>query len=202
MTEPRPRAQEILVERMRTRCCDRWLDLIITVYPEALDFVLKDCRDVIPKVSILALYMPQGAELPKTDHPIALDVPGTLEIALKLFARAKRVYVVSGAHDVDRSKVDRTLRNLKKWEGRLKFLHLSHMPFEEILAALSSALAKSMILFLACSQDVTGKSDTTPSVAQQLSRVSKAPMFVPEWKSGRCDWAPLLICESPLMKKP
>ena len=80
--------------------------MIITVYPEALEFVLKDCRDILPDVPILALYLPQGFKLPETDrriigHAPAVDIPGTLEIALKLVPGAKRVYIVSGAHEVE-----------------------------------------------------------------------------------------------------
>ncbi|MGE5839750.1 MAG: PAS domain S-box protein [Deltaproteobacteria bacterium] len=179
---PGPEHRKLLVEQMRMRYGHRKLDMILTVYPEALDFVLEDCRDVLPKVPILALYLPEGEEYSKTDRPIighspALDIPGTLEIALKLVPRAKRVYVVSGAHEVDRRIEDRARRDLKKWEGRLEFLYLSRMPFEEILAAVSGASPDSMILLMAFSQDVTGKSYTTSIVAQRLSQVSRAPIF-------------------------
>jgi len=179
---PGPEHRKQLVEQMRMRYGHRKLDMIVTMYPEALDFVLEDCRDVLPEVPILALYLPEGAELPKADrtiigHSPALDIPGTLEIALKLVPRAKRVYVVSGDHEVDRGIEDRARRDLKKWESRLEFLHMSHMPFEEILAAISGASLDSVILLLAFSQDATGKSYTTPAVVQQLSRVSKAPIF-------------------------
>ena len=115
-------------------------------------------------------------EVPKTDrriigHAPALDILGTLEIALKLVPGAKRVYVVNGAHEVDRRVEDEARRVSKKWEGRLEFLYLSHMPFEEMLATISGAPPGSMILALAFSQDVTGKNYTTPNVAQRLSQV-------------------------------
>ena len=92
---------------MRVRYGHRKIDMIITMYPEALEFVLKDCRDILPDVPIIALYMPQGFKLPETDrriigHAPAVDIIGTLEIALKLVPGAKRVYIVSGAHEVDR----------------------------------------------------------------------------------------------------
>ena len=51
------------------------------------------------------------------------------------------------------------------------------MPFEDMLAAISSVPPDSIILALAFSQDVTGKNYTTPEVAQRLSRVSTAPIF-------------------------
>ena len=164
---PGPEHRKLLVEQMRMRYGHRKLDMIITMYPEALEFVLKDCRDIFPDVPILALYLPQGFDLPETDrriigHAPAVDIIGTLEIALKLVPGAKRVYIVSGAHEVDRRIEDQARRISKKWEGRLEFLYLSHMPFEEMLATVSSVPPGSIILALAFSQDVTGKSYTTP----------------------------------------
>ena len=119
---PGPEHRKLLVEQMRMRYGHRKLDMIITMYPEALEFVLKDCRDILPDVPILALYLPQGFELPRTDrriigHSPDTDIIGTLEIALKLVPGAKRVYVVSGAHEVDRRIEDQARRDLQEMGG-------------------------------------------------------------------------------------
>ena len=179
---PGPEHRKQLVEQMRIRYGHRKSDLIVTMYPEALDFVLKDCRDVLPRVPILALYLPEGVALPKTGRPIIghspnLDISGTLEMAMTLVPRGKRVYLVSGAHEVDERIADRARRDAEKWEGRLEFLFMRRMPFEEILAAVSGASRDDIILLMAFSQDATGKSFTAPDVAQRLSQVSKAPIF-------------------------
>ena len=72
-----------------------------------------------PDVPILALYLPQDFRLPKTDRRIighfpTFDITGTLEIALKLVPGAKRVYVVSGAHEVDRRVEDQARRDFEE----------------------------------------------------------------------------------------
>jgi PAS domain S-box-containing protein len=179
---PYPEHRRLLVEQMRLRYSQRKLDMIVTMYPEALEFVLKDCQDIFPDVPILALYLPQGFELPKTDHRIighsvAFDIIETFEIALKLVPGAKRVYVVSGAHAVDKMIEGQARRDLKKWESHLEFHYLSHLHFEDILATLSSAPPDSIILLLVYSQDIDGRSYTTQNLTQQLSQVSTAPIF-------------------------
>jgi hypothetical protein len=78
--------------------------------------------------------LPENFEVRETQrriigHFLTFDIIGTLEIALKLVLSAKRVYVVSGAHEVDRSMEDEARRISKKWEGQLEFFYLSHMPF-------------------------------------------------------------------------
>jgi PAS domain S-box-containing protein len=174
--------RKLLGEQMRIQYSHLKPDMIITMFPEALEFMLKDCRDVLPDVPILALYLPEGFELPETGrgiigHSAKTDIIGTFEIALKLVPRAKRVYVVSGAHKVDRKILDRARRELKKWEGQIEFLYLSHMPFEDMLATISTAPPDSIILALVLSQDVTGTNYTSAKVAQRLSQISKAPIF-------------------------
>jgi hypothetical protein len=179
---PGPEYRKLLVEQMRVRYSRRTPDMIVTMYPEALEFVLNDCRDIFPDIPILALYLPEGFELPKTNrrvigHSARTDIIGTFEIALKLVPGAKRVYVVSGVHDVDKMIEDRARRELNKWETRLEFHYLSQMSFEDMLATISTAPPDSIILALVLSQDVTGTSFTSAKVAQRLSQVSKAPLF-------------------------
>ena len=84
---------------------------------------------------------------------------------------------MGGAHEVDRSVEDQARRDLRNGRGRLEFLYLSHMPFEEMLAVVSGAPPDSIILSLAFSRDVNGKNYTTPIVNKRLSEVSRAPIF-------------------------
>lgn len=179
---PAPEHRRLLAEQMRVRYVHRKLDMIITMYPEALEFVLKDCLDIFPDVPILGMYLPLGFKLPKTKrrligHSASLDVLGTFEIALKLVPGAKRVYVVSGAHELDRTVEDLARRDLKKWEGRLEFRYLKEMSFGDILVALSTAPPDTIILLLIYSQDVNGRNYTSNALPQQLNQVSTAPIF-------------------------
>jgi PAS domain S-box-containing protein len=179
---PGPEHRERLVELMRLRYGQRAIHAIVTMYPEALHFVLQEGQRIFPGVPVLALYLPQGFELPKTDrrvigHTGAADIVGTVELALKLAPRAKRLYIVTGSHKVDRGLEEKARRDLKKWEGRLEFRSLSVMPFEEILTAVSSAHPENIVLLLGVAADATGKTYTTREVATKLGAISKAPVF-------------------------
>jgi len=179
---PDPELRKLLVEQMRVKWSHRKTDMVITVYPEALEFVVNDCRDVFPHVPIIALHLPQNfmmAEMGRRiiGHFPTYDIAGTIDIALKLVPGTKRVYVVSGAHKVDKWLEDQARRDLKKWETRLEFVYLSHMPIEDMLATVSKAPPGSVILALALTQDVAGKSHTGLGIAHQLSQVSTVPVF-------------------------
>jgi PAS domain S-box-containing protein len=179
-----PEYRKLLVEQMRMKYSHSKPDMIITMYPEAMEFVLKDCRDVFADAPIIALHLPQNFKVPETDSRIigysstaTVDITGTLEIALKLVPGARRVYVVSGTHEIDRRVEDQTRGISRKWEGQLEFVYLSHMTFEDILTTISKAPRSSLILSLSFSQDVVGKNYISREAVQRLSQVSTAPVF-------------------------
>jgi PAS domain S-box-containing protein len=174
--------RKVLAEKLRLQYGHRKVDVIVTMYPEALAFVLQDCKDIFPHVPIIALYLQKSLELSNADrtivqHTATLDITGTLEIALSLVPDVKRVYVVSGIHEIDRQIEEQARRDLKKRETRLEFHYLSHMPFEDMLAKVSSLPPDSILLLLVLVRDVKGVRYTTPPVAQRLSQVSAAPIF-------------------------
>jgi signal transduction histidine kinase/CheY-like chemotaxis protein len=174
--------REYLIELLRRRYGQRKIDMIITMYPEALTFVLSEGRDIFPEVPILALYAAPGMELPKTgrrviQHVLAYDMTGTLEIALKLVPGAKRVYVMGGVYSLDKKNENQARRDFKRWEGRLEFRYLSDLSLEEMMAKVSSAPPGTIIFFTSVNADITGKTYNPRDVAQRLSQVSKAPVF-------------------------
>jgi hypothetical protein len=177
---PGPEHRKHLAELMRLRYGQRKIDLIITLYPEALQFALKEGGSIFSDAPIVALYLPLGSEPPKTVRRVIQqfvipEIMGTLEIALKLVPGAKRVYVVSGTHPLDRWVEDRARQDFKKWEGRLEFRYLSDMPLEEILVTVSSAPPETIVFLTAMNADVTGRTYTNREVGRRLSQVSKAP---------------------------
>jgi PAS domain S-box-containing protein len=179
---PGAKHRQRLAEMLRERYDDHKIDAIITLYPEALQFVLDEGRTIFPDAPIVALYMYPGFEASKTgrrivQHVLRNDIAGTLESALKLVPEAKSVYVVSGVHPLDKKNEAQARLDLQKWEGRLNFRYLSDMPLEEMLAAISSAPRETIILYLAVSADNTGTTYNPRDVAERLSQVANGPVF-------------------------
>jgi PAS domain S-box-containing protein len=179
---PGPEHWQQMVDLMRLRYGHRKLDVIITMYPEALQFAVSEGRSVFPETPIVALYLPKSIEEPGTDrriigHTTTLDMIRTFEIALKLVPGAERVYVVNGAHKLDKNYEAQTQRDLRKWERQLEFRYLNDMPFEGILATVSKAPPKTIVFLTGMAADVTGRNFTTREVAKRLSQISQAPVF-------------------------
>jgi hypothetical protein len=178
---PTPEHKNRLVEMIRVRYGERKVGMIVTLYAEALQFVLNEGRSLFPEAPLLALYLPPGIDLQQTDrriirHSVVLDMIGTLENALKLVPGAKRVYVVAGVYPGDKQYEKQARQDFKKWEGRLEFRYMSDMSFENMLTEVSSAPAGTMVFFIALIADIAR--DLHPrDVVQRLSQVSTAPVF-------------------------
>jgi PAS domain S-box-containing protein len=171
-----------LAESLRLRYGQRKIDVIITMYPEALQFLLNEGRTIIPEAPILALYLPIGFELPATSHRvipqfIIPDLSGTLDIALTMLPKSKHLYVVSGAHTIDRWLENRARQDFKQWEDRLDIRYLSNLTLEEILVMVSRAPPDSIVFATTFANDANGKIYTMKDVTRQLASVSNAPVF-------------------------
>jgi len=179
---PGPENRKLMMRLISKRYSERKIDLIITLFPESLNFLLEMGPGFFPAAPVLALLLPHGFELPETDRhiisqPVTPDVKRTLEIGLKLVPKAERIYVVSGTHPLDRWLEKMVRKDSEKWEGHLDFHYMSGLPPAKILSTVSAAPAESIVFITAYSQDVTGKYQTTVELSRQIAQVSEAPVF-------------------------
>jgi len=179
---PSAKHLQVLAEMLRVRHGNRKIDAIITLYPEALQFVLDEGRTIFPDAPIVALYMYPGFEAPKAgrrivQHVLRNDIAGTLESALKLVPQAKSVYVVSGVHPLDKKNEAQARLDLQKWQGRLDVRYVTNMSLDEMVAVISGAPRDTIILYLAVSADNTGQTYNPRDVAERLSQVANGPVF-------------------------
>jgi PAS domain S-box-containing protein len=179
---PGPEHRRDLAELMGHRYRHRKIDLIITLYPEALQFVLIEGRAVFSDTPVLALYLPRELTLPPANrrvirHSLTLDLRGTLAAALRLLPDTRRVYVVSDVHPRHRMYEAQAHREFKEWEDRLEFRYLSDKPFDDTLATVAGAPPGTIVLLIAVAVDVTGQVYNPLESTQRLSRESRAPVF-------------------------
>src|SRR6185312_4198484 len=65
--------------------------------------------------------------------PIHMDIVGTLELALRVHPDAQQVYVIAGGAPFDVEWANEARRAFAVYEGRLKFVHLTGLPMDELL---------------------------------------------------------------------
>ena len=67
---PDPEIRKLYMQLIGRRYIEHKIDLIITLFPESLNFLLEMGPDFFPGAPVLALLLPQGFELPETDRQI------------------------------------------------------------------------------------------------------------------------------------
>ncbi len=174
--------RKLMVKLLQKRYGGKKFDLIITLYPEALNFLFDECETIFPDVPVLALYLPQGFKLKKTgrrvvQHMIIPDFGPTITAALKLMPNLKRIYVVSGTYPVDKWLENVFRKESENWKDRLAFRYLRDFPLEKILAKAADAPSDSILFITAFGQDINGKPHTTVEVSRMLAPVSSVPIF-------------------------
>jgi PAS domain-containing protein len=173
---------KLTLELLRKRYRGKKIDLIITLYPETLNFLLDECKTIFPDVPVLALYLPQGFKLPKTNrkivqHVVIPDFKPTITAALQLIPDLKRIDVVGGTYPVDKWLENVFRKESENWKHRLAFRYLSALPLEEILSKAAHAPSDSILFITAFGRDINGKPHTAVEVSRMLAPVSSVPIF-------------------------
>ncbi len=179
---PSPEHRNLMVETMRRRYSKRHIDLVITLYSDALKFFLDECGEIFPDSPVLALYLPEGFVPRKTTrrvipHIVIPDFKPTIEIALKLLPKTKKVYVVCGTYRLDKWLESIIRKDAEAYEGQLEFNYLSHLPLNKILNTVAHLPSDSILLLSAFGRDVTGKPRTSVELSRMLYPVSSVPIF-------------------------
>jgi len=173
---------KLTLELLRKRYGGKKIDLIITLYPETLNFLLDECETIFPDVPVLALYLPQGFTLPKTNrkivqHLVIPDFKPTITAALQLIPDLKRIYVVGGTYPIDKWLENIFRKESENWKDRLAFQYWTDLPLEEILSKAADAPSDSILFITAFGQDIYGKPHTTVEIIRMLAPVSSVPIF-------------------------
>lgn len=172
-----------LIDFYRRNYHDRAPHLIVPTYTPALRFLLVHGEDLFPGVPMVFL----GAEsdfvaarqLPAhvTGTTLRADISGTLDLALNLHPEAKRVALIAGSGPHGRHMERQARKVLPAFEGRVEFIWLRGMPFDELLDAVMQLPEQTLILYLAQLQDRAGQAHVPRSTLRALAPAASAPIY-------------------------
>jgi PAS domain S-box-containing protein len=164
---------------------DRKPDLIITVGPSPLKFMVEAHEQFFPDVPIV--FCGSAAEFVdnlKLDSQFTgvwetFNIAKTLEVALELQPNTKRVIVVGGVSSYDRYVEAMVREGLRNYEGRLVFTYLTDLDMPTLLVRLQHLADHTIIVYTSIAQDAAGtrfvdRVQALPMVAH----VANAPIFV------------------------
>jgi PAS domain S-box-containing protein len=162
------------------------IEVIITVYPSALELLLSEEGDIFPGVPVVASQLPRIMAENLEHSPLHRFITGVvigdnstglLDSALQLRPGTKQVALVAGVTPNDVG-AERIFRNaLKPHLENIKMIDLTKLPMQEILARVGSLPPDTIVLFSSVFKDGEGRSFVPREALSLVSRTANAPVF-------------------------
>ncbi|MES2322310.1 MAG: ATP-binding protein [Pseudomonadota bacterium] len=157
------------------------VDLIVTLHPPALRFLLEELPDLSVPAPVLAMTAPRPASTQgrriflQTSSP---DYAGTISQALQLFPKTQRVVVLLGVGDADQVARRNVERAAAQWKGRLVFEYTDDLTLAQMRHRVANLPPDTILLCSSVNRDRTGDTIQQYDMARQAIRLANAPPFV------------------------
>ena len=175
--------KQSLVDMLRVKYGDRKIDLIITIQPPALDFALNEGQPLFRGVPIIAAFVHENLLLrvaPPSNVvflPYRLDFTGTVDYARQMFPDTRRVVLVGGIGETDRTFVAQAQRDFAARQDNLVFEYLIDGDYAGTLKRVAALPPDSIILLSTFYRDKDGRAPPSRDVMQQVLAQAKVPAF-------------------------
>jgi signal transduction histidine kinase len=161
------------------------IDVVVAVSDPALEFFKRYGERLWPGARLVVEGFPvdhlEAASIPPgaTGVVAYYDVRGTIDIARRLQPGARRIVVVSGTSEFDRSAEKEARAVLSKADPPVPLEYLTGLPLPELVARLAAEAPDSIVIYLTQFRDRDGRPYTPREVLGAISKASTAPVYGP-----------------------
>jgi signal transduction histidine kinase/ABC-type uncharacterized transport system substrate-binding protein len=180
---PESRYFEELRDTYRKKYRGQPIDLIIAVHYRALKFLITHGAEIWPDIPIIFSGVEEGRR--EQLEQVRPNITGIfanarfgdmLDTVLKIHPDIKQMTMIVGASETERF-IETRIRNIShKYDGKVNFVYLSDLGFDEILDNVSDLPQNSVAFFLTLLKDGQGKPVPENSL-HLISRVSNVPVY-------------------------
>ena len=171
------------VDYLRALFAGRRLDLIVPVGAPAARFALRYRERLFGSAPMLFVAMDlramQGAAVTANDAVVAyrLDLPAVVDNILRLRPQTVDIAVVTGNSDPDQAWLEDLRRDFQPLAGRVKFVWLNKLSFNELQKLVATLPPWFAIFFAPLQVDVAGVPIEQGRALETLRGVTSAPIF-------------------------
>jgi signal transduction histidine kinase len=171
-----------LRDTFRQKYAGKKIDLIMTVGPRPLSFMLKHGEELFPSVPIVfsivdLRYYP--AKLPPNVTGVSgsFEFSSTLDLILKLQPDTHQIFYIEGATSNEELLRGQAELEFKPYQGRLSFTYLNGLSLPRLLDRVGQLPPHSVLLFSSFFRDADGQAYITANVCPSIAASSSAPMY-------------------------
>lgn len=172
-----------LRDHLRAKYRAKKIDVAVAVMGPALDFLLSHGPEVFPGTPIVFCGVDR-TEL--GDAPLPPNVTGvllerkfypTLELALAIHPRTRRVVFVGGTSKFDTRLVEQARNELRSYQNRVQLTFLTDLPLPALLEELSRLPPRTVVLYSTLFRDGAGKAFVPHQVVEQVAAAASVPVY-------------------------
>ena len=181
---PDPADQQRFREFYIRKYQNRKLDIIITIGPTPLKFMVEKRDEAFPGVPIIYCFpqwTPGSPTLPSDFTGVERDFASleTIQAALRLRPGTRHIAVVGGTAFIDTQIEDVIKEQLRPLEGNFDVSYLTTLSMPDVLDRLRHLPDNTIVLFTSFNQDATGRKFISGGEASgAVAAAANAPVFV------------------------
>ncbi len=157
------------------------IDVIVLVTNSALEFYKRHGEQLWPGARVV--YQNYTTSVDRAELPLNAigvsphnDVAATIDVARRMQPNARRILIVSGSSDIDKS-AERLAREHLTATARIGAEFLSGLPLPELLARIAAEPADSIVVYLSQFRDRDGRLYMPRDLLGEITKRSRAPVY-------------------------
>jgi signal transduction histidine kinase len=181
---PADRFQKIFGDYLKEKYAEQPPDLVILVYIGNLGTAGKLLQQLFPGTPVIVAGFTEE-EIPSDQFGSLVsgvaqrvDPRGTLELIFRLQPETRRIVVVGGTAEVDRSVLDRVKEAARGFAGRVDFEFWDNRTMAELRQAVAALPPQTAILVSRMFRDGAGRAVISTQVGQSIAQWANVPVYV------------------------
>jgi signal transduction histidine kinase len=180
---PRAKFEREVIALLRKKYHGLRIDAVVAVQTTALEFAEQHGKEIWPDAAIVFHSVP--ASLLERHPPgpgvagvpVRYDVRPTLDLALRLRPKARRIVVVGGVADFDREMQGLARAALAALPGKPAVEYLVDRSLADTVVAVGKLPADAIVLYLSMFRDGTGAPHVPRNALTRIAAASSVPVF-------------------------
>jgi PAS domain S-box-containing protein len=181
---PTERFQRIFTEYLTEKYAEQPPDLIILVFVGNLGIAGKLLQQLFPGTPVIvAGFTEEEVPVKQFGNMVSgiaqrVDPQATLELILRLQPETRRIVVIGGTAEVDRSVLNRVKDAARSFAGRVEFDFWGNRSMAELRQAVAALPPQTAILFSRMFRDGAGQAVISTQAGQSIAQWANVPVYV------------------------
>jgi len=181
-----PEYREALARFLADKYLHAKPDIIITVYPSALRFILRHADSAFSGIPVVACSVyesdlmamkNEGQMLPITGTFLKGDIGDIIPVIRSLRPQTRRIALVTGSSEFDKNTHSLIGAALRVYEPELEIMEVAGLPMSDLLGRLGSLPSDSVVLYSSVFADGAGEVFVPREALRMVAQAANVPVF-------------------------